>query len=267
MKRTLVVGIALGVLALADTAAAKGPFTIAICGSTGCASVRQEVELREPDALGNTLLAALHRGRLKAPTVSTPAPAPYLSLRIVEWEGSPTFYYVPSRRLLRMAPYWFQAPGGFVRLLRRAAVELRPWPTPQLSRVLLGSRRVPDPSRYTVLMGPLAPAPVPTDAGKSVKLTLEAKPTSPWTVVPLTCFPADRTLYRDSQWLQLPKGVDCAPADNAGLAPTRASTAGSGPLAWIVAGSLATLLLGAAAGATLRGRRARSAAGRAARPL
>jgi hypothetical protein len=126
---------------------------------------------------------------------------------------------------------------------------------------------VSDLSRYAVLMGPLKPAPVPTDSGRSVKLTLEAKPPSPWTDVALTCFPADRTLYRDSLWLRLPEGVDCAPADDAGLAPTRASTPGSGRSAWIVAGSLMTLLLGAAAGATLRGRRSRSAAGRGARAV
>jgi hypothetical protein len=169
MKRALVVAIALGGLALAESAIAKGPFTVEICGSSGCTSVRQDSEGGDRGALGNTLLAALDGGRLKAPTVGTPAPAPFLTLRISEWDESPTSYYLPSRRLLRVAPYWFRAPDGFVRRLRAVAAHLEPWPAPTLTRVLVDGRPAVEPARFAVLLSPLPPAPIPTEAGTSVR--------------------------------------------------------------------------------------------------
>jgi hypothetical protein len=267
MKRALVVVIALGVLAFAGSALAKGPFTIGICGSSGCPSVKQEIEGRGPDVLGSTLLAALDGGRLKAPTVGAPAPAPFLSLRIAEWGESPTLYYVPSRRLLRMAPYWFRVPHSFARRLESVAPGLKPWPTPRLTQVLVDGRPAADPARYAVLLDPLPPAPVPTDAGSPVKLTLSAERANPWTDVPITYFSAVRTLYRDSQWLRIPGALATALDRDAGLGPPPANTSGSGPLPWIVAGGLSTLLLGAASGLTLRSRRKRPSAGRPARTL
>ena len=76
---------------------------------SGCASVRQEVEGRETDALGNTLLAALRDGPCPHRRHRTRAVS--LAARIVEWEGAADLHHVPSRRLLRMAPYWLQALG------------------------------------------------------------------------------------------------------------------------------------------------------------
>jgi hypothetical protein len=257
MKRALVVVIVFGSLALADTALAKGPFTVRICGASGCTSVQQEIAGRDPDVLGSTLLAALDGGRLKAPTVGAPAPAPFLSLRIVEWGESPRLYYVPSRRLLRAAPYWFWVGDTFARRLQSAAPGLQPWPAPRLTRVLVDGRPAADPARFAVLLEPLPPAPIPVDAGSPVKLTLSAERPNPWADAPITYFPAVRTLYRDSQWLRMPRTVATALDGDAGSGAQSASTSGSGPLAWILAGGFSTLLLGTASGLTFRSRRKR----------
>jgi hypothetical protein len=269
MKRAPAVILAVGALALADTGAAKGPFAIEICGSSGCTSVHQETVGREPDALGTTLLAASDRKFLKSPTVGTPAPAPYLSLTLEDWVGSATFYYVPSRRLLRMAPYWFEPSAGFVRRMDRVAAAVHPFPPPTPTRVRVNGRRGPDPASYAALLGPLPAAPIPTEAGKPMTLTLSSERASPWTDVPITYFPAVQTLYRDSQWLRMPERLGRAVEREAGYASPQppAGSSGSGLLPWIVAGGVLALLLGATAGLTVRVRRARPAADRSVRPL
>jgi hypothetical protein len=259
MKRILAFVIVLAALAPVGSAAAKGPFIVRICGAPGCTTVKQEFGGRAPDALGSTLLNALGRGHLKAPTVGTPALARYYSLEIEEFGGSGPVYYVPSLRMLRAAPYWFRAPGSFVRRMEAVTAGLRPWPAPRLTQVLVGSRRAADPSAYAVLLGPLPRASVPTDAGKSVRIELSAERASPWTDLPVTYFPGVRTLYRDSQWLRVPDRLAAAAErDTALTAPSR-STSDSGTWPWAVAGGLATLLLAAAAALALRLRRARLA--------
>lgn len=267
MKRTLVAVLVLGSLVLADSVAAKGPFEIRICGESGCTNVRQELDGREPDALGSALLAASDNGLLKAPTVDGPAPASYYSLELVGWPRSTAFYYLPSVRRLRAAPYWFEMAGDFVRRIETVTSGLRPRPAPRLTRVLVDDRRAADPAAYTALLGPLPDAPVPADMGRSVRITLSADQASPWTDVPISYFPDAGTLYRDSEWLRMPERVRTVVERDAGLAPPPATSSGSGALPWIVGGGFAALLVALAGGLTLRARRAQTVKGRSARAL
>lgn len=263
MKRTAAALIVLGVLVLADSVAAKGPFAVRICGSSGCTTVKQELDGRD---LGTVLLVAAD-SPLKAPTVGEPAPAAYYSLQLEGWPRSTEFYYVPSVRTLGAAPYWYQMFGGFVRRMETLTAGLRPWPAPRLTRVLVDGRRASDPAAYAALLGPLPDAPVPTEMGRSVRITLSAAHAGPWTDVPMSYFPAAGTLYRDSEWLRMPERLQTVVERDAGLAPPPATSSGSRPLAWIVGGGLTALVLALAVGLTLRARRAPPVNGRSARAL
>jgi hypothetical protein len=133
---------------------------------------------------------------------------------------------------------------------------------------LVDGRPAADPARFAVLLGPLPPAPIPTEAGTPVQVTLSAGRATPWTGVSFTYFPAARTLYRDSHWLRVPGTLAGVLDHSAGVVTPPRSASGSGPLPWIVAGTLFVLLLGAAsARAGFRSRRPRESARRAARTL
>jgi hypothetical protein len=261
MKPTIVaLMLMVAALALAQGAAAKGPFAVRVCGASGCTTVQEEVAARGPDALGSGLLGASEGWSWRAGHVRHPGPARYYSVHLeFDWLEATTFFYVPSVRALRAAPYWLRTPGGFVREVRALTAEMRPWPAPRLIRVLVGGRRAPDPVGYARLLGPLPPAPVPTDASSAVTIRLQSQHPSPWTDRSISYFPRTRTVYRDSQWLRIPSSVAATIERDAGIGPPAGPSRGdAGFLPWAVVGTgLAALLLAAAAGLALRARRSR----------
>ena len=130
-----------------------------------------------------------------------------------------------------------------MRLLRRAAVESRPSPTSAVSRAL--ARRSSS-TRPIALHGPhgprwhpprCPPTPAVREAHSKRSRRVRGRPCRSRASPPTERCTEDLAVAAAGQ------GSGLRSCGYAGLAPTLASRRGSGPLAWIVAGSLVTLLL------------------------
>ena len=132
---TLLAGSVLAV-ALAGSAAAKGPFESRLCGSSGCVTLR------------GYAAAAPFMSWWSRPFAQRPAPRPAPFFRIVLRQDAPdgqvpitwTLLYVPKRDAMRIAqnrvppyaagvgPYWRTVPGTAVAALERATEGITPYP-------------------------------------------------------------------------------------------------------------------------------------------
>lgn len=200
MKRLVFAFALLAVLAVPAPAVAKGPTSATLCGPDGCKS----------------LGAAQGLGGDGGPIGQMPAPAPFYELRFTsQGEGEEftwTTWYVPSAKMFaardeREGMYWMQMDEPRLTALTKS---LKPFPTPEITAVTIGSRRVTDnPASYLQLFTVQT-----TDANAYPQgvadwepVTFVSKQKSPWTMAQSNIHfsPSNDMLQRGIEVLKLPE--------------------------------------------------------------
>lgn len=199
MKR-LVVALALLVpLAVPAPAAAKGRTTAVLCGPEACKSLGNSQPLND----------------FGGPLGEMPAPAPYYELRLTtEGHGEKytwTTWYVPSAKMFasldeREGVYWMQFGGPELTTLRG---RVKPFPTPEITAVTIGSRRVTDnPASYLKLftVQTADAGAYPQGVADWEQVTFISKQKSPWTLAQSSIHfsPSNGMLQRGIEVLKLP---------------------------------------------------------------
>jgi hypothetical protein len=188
------------------TAGAKWQGDLRMCGANGCRTVDRQLGHEH-----SQLLSALSTW----PSREGPArPAAFYRVTIVARDSrgrslraeSPPIYVVPSALLARNEDGW----GGafWTRLDRlplklvRAARELKPFPAPRLTRVIVGARVAKDPQSYLRLFrlpAPRAPLRNPAGPKPGVEQTTRAI-VSYWERVSRHFIPIQLTSRRVTPW-------------------------------------------------------------------
>jgi hypothetical protein len=260
MNRALALVLA-PALALAPGAAAKGPFMLDVCGSSGCTQISSE---GDDDDLVFGLLDLVYNPPVDA-VGSAPPPAPYYELGFT-FEGGEKqqLFLVPGAGFLRTAATWVRLGAGELAGYERLAAGLEPWPRPELERVRVDGREAADPAPYEGLLGALEPAGWPEEPGELIEIEPDFGRATPWTANRLRYFPADRLLWREDEILRVPEELARAIGRDAGLAANLppAATAPSAAEAGDGTGFPWALILAVAAGAGLLAGAALLAVGR-----
>ena len=190
MKRAFLVAVA--ALAIASPAAAKSN-EMTVCGASGCATI-PAVDHRFADALL----------RWSDPQfVTPPAIGPYFELKAEMLSPeSPPAYFVPSGQAIKASftgrPEWIASRPGAEAALRASLPNLRPWPAPKLTRVLIGAREATKFDPYLHLFDDFPAAAPPPLSVKRVPIVLRSERPSPWTdgYNRLEFAPAEMLLHR-----------------------------------------------------------------------
>jgi len=228
MKRVFLV--ALAALAIASPAAAKSN-EMTVCGASGCATI-PAVDHRFADAL-------LRWGDPEF--VTPPAIGAYFELKseMLSPEGLPA-YFVPSGRAIKASftgrPEWIASRPGAEAALRASLPNLRPWPAPKLTRVLIGAREATKSDPYLHLFDDFPAAAPPPLGATRVPIVLRSERPSPWTdgYNRLEFAPGKMLLHRGDEWVQLPTALGEQIKGDVGLIPPN-STSG---FAWAIVGGL-----------------------------
>jgi hypothetical protein len=201
MKRLVFAFALLALLAVPATAVAKGPTSATLCGPDGCKGLGDARQLGGyPDG---------------GPTGEMPAPAPYYELRFTSRghgeEHTWATWYVPSAKMLasvdeREGVYWM--PLNDPRLAWGAAT-VKPFPTPEITAVTIGSRRVTDnPASFTRLFTVQTTDrnAYPKGVADWQQVTFVSKQRSPWTLTQSNIHfsPSNGMLQRGIEVLKLP---------------------------------------------------------------
>jgi hypothetical protein len=210
----LLILLAVGAAVAAGPAYAKGPTTAVLCGLEECESLGSGEGLRS--------IAHGYGG----PLAETPAPAPYFELRFTSRaeDGDHTWitWYVHSAGMFAalsdgesplqdggLGVYWMriQEPR-----LMEAAECLEPFPTPEITAVTIGERRITaDAGRYLelVTVETTDRNPEPPGVGDWLPITFVSKQRSPWTATEsgLKFAPARGMLSRGVELVKLPDAV------------------------------------------------------------
>jgi hypothetical protein len=248
--RKVIVGFAFAALVVVPTANAKEISAAKVCGASACVTTTDKAAL---------LRMAESSGPL-SPTAA-PKPAPYYKVTFQVTEpgrgtiGGWDAWYVPSKGVLSTigesgSPEWSAFGADSREFARRIVAELTPFPTPTLTRVLIGNRSVRDPNSYLALFDPSwrLTTNFATD-WKTIAVTASAK--NPWTDgVQLLYSPRKDILWRGASRLQVPHRIA------ANIEARRSLTAaGHGrrlAWGWVAGGGL---LVGGPAAASVRRRR------------
>jgi hypothetical protein len=203
MKRLVFVFALLALLAAPGPAMAKGPTTATLCGPEGCKSLGNAQQLGGfPDS---------------GPTGEIPAPAPYYELRFKTQAGEEehkwTTWYVPTAHLLasfdeREGVYWMQMDDPKLSALTR---RVKPFPTPEITGVTIGSRSVTDNAvsylrLFTVESTGDA---VPQGLADWEPIVFRGQRMTPWTRPQSGMFfsPSNGILQRGIELVELPSGM------------------------------------------------------------
>jgi hypothetical protein len=219
-------------LVLAPVAVAKGAAQpVPFCGRDGCAKSRQAWDLVGVQPA--------------SPLVYTGPPplAPYYVIRIpFRWFKPHRVYLVPGARVARIGFNWVPVGSGLASALTRDAAAIRPYPLPQLIRVLVGGRAASEPAAYRHVFDPLPASSLPLPGSRGIPIVLRSAVMSPWTndETEVTYFPGAQVLHRQGEWVRAPaflaRRID---RDLGVLLAARGSGGGSG-FPWVpVGGGLA----------------------------
>jgi hypothetical protein len=218
MKRLVFAFALLALLAVPAPAVAKGPTSATLCGPDGCQG------LGDAQGLGNSG---------GGPTVEMPAPAPFYELRFTSQgdgeEFTWTTWYVPSAKMFaaldqREGVYWMRIDEPRLTAL---AKRMKPFPTPEIIAVTIGSRRVTDnPASYLELFTVQSTddKAYPQGVADWEQVTFVSKQQSPWTLAQSSIHfsPSNGMLQRGIAIVKLPSGM------SADLRAGESLTAGSG---------------------------------------
>jgi hypothetical protein len=258
MKRALLVAVV--ALSIASPAAAKSNGELTVCGASGCATI-PAVDHRFYDTL-----LRWHDPQFVTP----PAIGPYFELRsdTLSPQGLPA-YFVPSGQAIKASftgqPEWI-ASGPSAEAARRASLpNLKPWPAPKLTRVLIGAREATESDPYLRLFDDFPAVAPPPFSAKRVPIVLRSERPSPWTdgYNRLEFAPGKMLLHRANEWVQLPTALGRQIRRDVGLIPPNSTTG----FPWaIVGGLLGAFAVGVGAVALVRMRRRRHTPGHQASP-
>lgn len=227
-------------LAMPGTAGAKGIASLQVCGASGCQEVGGA-------ALGDVQRTGPLDGHPTAAAARS-APAPHYWVRLSmhhEGEGW-TSWFVPGRGLWRGQDekghaMWLEMSERAAAAMRRAVRDVEPFPTPRLTSVRVGSRRVSDPEAYrfvytagTELVG----CPVARDW---VPVVLRADRSSPWTGTNtmVRFSPSRGELERDGLRFELPASLAERIASDGGLASGGGGEGAGRDVPWLPLGLVA----------------------------
>jgi hypothetical protein len=256
---------ALAFAALAPSVAAKEVKSAKVCGPSDCVKVE--------DRSKATLLVSGEGG-----PGSPPPASPFYTVEVrievpEEEEAVPawTFYYVPSAEMTRPAydprgdtgpsahVWWTMDPRG-VALLARVTKGLEPFPKPDLSSVMIGSKRVVERADSYLALYELPN----TRGGRSGSLPVEysewidlrSTQPSPWTDLPrdLSFSPSAGLMERGGQVIRIP---DEFLADIQGGRPLAAERTGGASFPWTTLAATLGAALAAAVAIALLLRRMR----------
>lgn len=213
-------------VALAPTAAAKGPVALQVCGATGCKTIRDDFSGGGPNR--GPISGILNSDMLDF--AASPPPAAYYRVELkADWIERDPAFYVPAAGVLRVGSNWLALPDRVAASMRAVTRRLAPWPPPALTRVLVNGRPVPDPAPYAALLGSLPEADKLPTAARYLTIVLRADRPSPWTSVrPLEYFPRSDLLHRYVEWLEVPAAIARRIERDAGLIQPPQVTTSSG---------------------------------------
>jgi hypothetical protein len=238
---------AAGMLALAPSAAAKGPATLEICGADTCRTFKADPERGSRNL--ELVFSALNVGFDSTEYVPAPAPAPFYTLEVSAEgldEGEPRTY-VPSVGVTSVQMSWVRLNPSLARRYARATAGLAPAPAPAIHAARVGGVRVDDAGPYARLLGELSPAAPPADPQPHVNIILGPDRVTPWAdpARALRFFPKDDLLHRGGgDWVRVPPELAAVIERDGGLQGTDTGGPPVAPLA--AAGALALALLVAA---------------------
>jgi len=238
MKRLLF--IVLAALVFPAAAGAKEFRSITLCGASGCAT-----DSSPPDVapLGVAFMDNLMR------TTSTPRPQPYYRAQIdVGGHDLWTQWYVPGGQILSNrdeggAPVWWDVRFQRGDVLRKLALQVKPFPAPRLSKVIVAGRRSQHPNANLPLLGGLPVTTAPSSNRGWIELFVTPAGRSPWledtTSVQFRSASSVAFLYEN---MRVPKGLANTIRADAGL-PTVRSSGGIGSVKWGVLGGLIAIVM------------------------
>jgi hypothetical protein len=203
MKRLVLAFALLAFLAAPAPAAAKGPTSATLCGPDGCKG------LGDAQGLGNSG---------GGPTGEMPAPAPFYELRFTSQgdgeEFTWTTWYVPSAKMFaaldeREGVYWMRIDEPRLTAL---AKRMKAFPTPEITAVTIGSRRVTDNLTSYLELFSVQSADdnaYPQGVADWQQVTFVSKQRSPWTLAQSSIHfsPSNGMLQRGIEIVKLPPGL------------------------------------------------------------
>lgn len=203
MKRLVLAFALLAFLTVPAPAVAKGPTSATLCGPDGCQ------DLGDAQGLGNSG---------GGPTGEMPAPAPFYELRFTSQgdgeEFTWTTWYVPSAKMFaaldeREGVYWMRIEEPRLTAL---AKRMKPFPTPVITAVTIGSRRVTDnPASYLELFAVQSTDDdaYPQGVADWEQITFVSNQRSPWTLAQSSIHfsPSNGMLQRGIEIVKLPAGM------------------------------------------------------------
>jgi len=238
-----------GALALAPSALAKEPKQATLCGTDGCATTQD----------GGTLASFLAQSDVGPP----PPPAPYYRMTVTiaappDAGRAPTFvwWYVPSANAVyRTGVFgegqetWIRPTPAAAELLRRTVREVKPFATPDPTRVTVGGKTVDDPTSYLRLFTQQSVGKRIPSAGDWQEIRFLG-PRSPWTDGTLTMSYSkhDGLLLRGGEVITLPAAL----VDKIAARSSLGSGGNAFPWAAILGGLALALALAVAALLLLR---------------
>jgi len=197
--RRLLVGLVAALL-LPAAAQAKGLSSLAVCGPDGC---------QVAESFGSDQVFDM--------TTSTkaPPPGPYYELRLSFEHGGESrgIYYEPRSGLVSYSesfgvPAWAPLVPRVATAVKDAAERVEAYPTPRLTGVSVGDRRVRgDTSTYLALFGVKGPFVVPGPRAGLDWIHFESPHPNPWTTTPLAFYPRDGVLLTGSTYVKLPTAM------------------------------------------------------------
>jgi hypothetical protein len=227
VKRLLV--IVLAALVFPAAAGAKEFRSVTLCGASGCATDSSPSDV---GPLGVAFMDNL------MPTTSAPRPQAYYRVEIdVAGSGSWTQWYVPGVQILsnrdeNAVPVWWDVRFERGDVLRKLALQVKPFPAPTIAKVVVAGRRAARPNAYVPLLGGLRVVSGPSGNGGWIELFVTPSGRSPWlestTSVRFRSASSVAILY---DAVRVPKDLANRIRADAGL-PTVRSSAGIGPVKW-----------------------------------
>jgi hypothetical protein len=170
-------------------------------------------------------------------TTPTPRPQAYYRVEIdVGGHDTWTQWYVPGVQMLsdrdeNALPAWWDVsfPRGDV--LRKLALQVKPFPTPTLSKVIVARNRAAHPNAYLPLLGGLPVTSEPRGKQGSTLLLLTPSTRSPWLdrTTPVWFRSASSVAFINYETVRVPKSLANKIRSDAGLPTVRS---GIGVATW-----------------------------------